>query len=80
MFGSLLRPQARILRDEIEAAGIPVLLFRSASDPADMDDELRHWDLLLPASSEAAAIERFTARRTELERADHDGGRAAEPA
>jgi ribulose-phosphate 3-epimerase len=69
MFASLRRPQARKLRDEIEAAGIPVLLFRSASDPADMDDEVRHWDLLLPASAEAAAEQRFAARRSELERA-----------
>jgi ribulose-phosphate 3-epimerase len=66
-FASLRRPQARTLRDEIEAAGIPVLIFRSAQDPADMDDEVRHWDLLLPASAEAAATERFAARRAELE-------------
>lgn len=68
MFASLLRPQARTLRDEIEAVGIPVLLFRSAQDPAEMDDELRHWDLLLPTSAEAAATERFAARRDELAR------------
>jgi len=46
-----------------------VLLFRSANDPAEMDDEDRHWDLLLPASAEAAAKERFGARRKELEQA-----------
>jgi len=68
-FGSLRRPQARRLREEIEAAGIPVLLFRAASDPDDMDDEVRHWDLLLPASAEAAAVDRFAALRDELERA-----------
>ena len=67
-FASLLRPQAKLLRDEIEAAGIPVLIFRSANDPAEMDDDERHWDLLLPASAEAAAIDRFAARRAELER------------
>jgi ribulose-phosphate 3-epimerase len=69
MFATLRRPEARALREEIEAAGIPVLLFRSAEDPADMDDETRRWDLLLPASSEAAAAERFSARRADLERA-----------
>lgn len=68
-FASLRRPQARTLREEIEAAGIPVLIFRSAGEPAEMDDEERHWDLLLPASAEAAARERFEARRLELERA-----------
>jgi ribulose-phosphate 3-epimerase len=68
-FASLRRPQARALREEIEAAGIPVLIFRAAGDPAEMDDEERHWDLLLPASAEAAARERFEARRLELERA-----------
>jgi len=67
-FGSLRRPAAQRLREEIEAAGIPVLLFRAASDPDDMDDEVRHWDLLLPASAEAAAVERFAARRDELAR------------
>jgi len=67
-FGSLRRPEARTLRDEVEAAGIPVLLFRSAEDPADMDDERRRWDLLIPASAEAAAKERFARRRAELER------------
>jgi ribulose-phosphate 3-epimerase len=68
-FGSLRRPQARTLREEVEAAGIPVLLFRSVEDPADMDDEIRRWDLLIPASAEAAANERFVGRRAELEKA-----------
>jgi ribulose-phosphate 3-epimerase len=67
-FASLPRPQARALREEIEGAGIPVLLFRSPEDPADMDDELRRWDLLLPASAEAAAKERFGRRRATLTR------------
>jgi ribulose-phosphate 3-epimerase len=67
-FASLPRPQARTLREEIEGAGIPVLLFRSPKDPADMDDELRRWDLLLPASAEAAAKERFGRRRANLTR------------
>jgi ribulose-phosphate 3-epimerase len=68
-FASLRRPQARTLREEVEAAGIPVLLFRSSDDPADMDDEVRRWDVLIPASAEAAAKERFTRRRTSLQRA-----------
>jgi ribulose-phosphate 3-epimerase len=68
-FASLRRPQARTLREEIEGAGIPVLLFRSPKDPADMDDEIRRWDLLLPASAEAIARERFARRRDALARA-----------
>jgi ribulose-phosphate 3-epimerase len=68
-FGTLRLRQARTLREEVEAAGIPVLLFRSVKDPADMDDETRRWDLLIPASAEAAAKERFSGRRAELERA-----------
>jgi ribulose-phosphate 3-epimerase len=68
-FASLRRPQARTLREEIEGAGIPVLLFRSPKDPADMDDEVRRWDLLLPASAEAIARERFARRRDSLARA-----------
>jgi ribulose-phosphate 3-epimerase len=68
-FASLPRPQARQLRAEVEAAGIPALLFRAREDPADMDDELRRWDVLIPASAEAAAKERFTRRRAALQRA-----------
>ena len=67
-FAMLRRPEARTLRDEIEAAGIPALLFRSREDPADMDDEERRWDLLIPASSEQAAKERFGRRRQGLQR------------
>ena len=68
-FAALRRPEARTLREEVEAAGIPVLLFRSAEDPADMDDDVRRWDLLIPASAEGAAEERFAARRDDLQRA-----------
>jgi ribulose-phosphate 3-epimerase len=68
-FASLRRPQARQLQTEVEAAGIPVLLFRAREDPAEMDDEIRHWDVLIPASAEAAAKERFTRRRAVLRRA-----------
>ena len=66
VFATLPRPAARTLRTEIEAAGIPVLLFRSPADPPEMDDELRGWDLLVPASSEAAARARFGRRRSAL--------------
>jgi len=68
-FASLRRDQARHLREEVEAAGIPVLLFRSPEDPADMDDEARRWVILIPASAEVAATERFGRRRTALQRA-----------
>jgi len=66
VFATLQRSGARTLRDEIEAAGIPVLLFRSPDDPPEMDDEIRRWDLLVPASAEAAARARFGKRRTAL--------------
>jgi hypothetical protein len=68
-FATLRRPQARIRREEVEAAGIPVLLFRSREDPAEMDDEVRRWDVLIPASAEGAAVERFGKRRAALARA-----------
>jgi ribulose-phosphate 3-epimerase len=77
-FGSLRRLEARTLREEVEAAGIPVLLFRSPADPTDMDDERRRWDLLIPASAEDAANERFGRRRAELERATESA--AGQPA
>ena len=62
-FATLPRAEARTLRDEIEAAGIPVLLFRSPDDPPDIEEADQRWELLLPASSEVAATERFGARR-----------------
>ena len=68
-FATLRRPEARRLRDDIEAAGIPVLLFRSREDPAEMDDEIRRWDLLLPAPAEKAAKKRFGRRARSLEKA-----------
>ena len=76
-FASLPRPLARTLQGEIEGAGIPVLLFRSPEDPADMDDETRRWDLLLPASAEAAARDRFGRRRSALARS---AGASSQPA
>jgi ribulose-phosphate 3-epimerase len=66
VFATLRRAPARTLRDEIEAAGIPALLFRSPDDPPEMDDERRRWDLLVPASAEAAARARFGRRRSAL--------------
>ena len=79
-FASLPRALARTLRDEVEAAGIPVLMFRSPEDPADMDDDVRRWDLLLPASAEAAAKEGFGRRRAALtRRAGRSDGPSAVP-
>jgi ribulose-phosphate 3-epimerase len=75
-FATLPRAQARTLREEVEAAGIPVLLFRSREDPAEMDDDLRQWDVLVPASAEGAAGERFSARRAALKRAGAGGSPA----
>jgi ribulose-phosphate 3-epimerase len=68
-FATLRRPEARRLREEVEAAGIPVLLFRSREDPAEMDDEVRRWDMLVPASAAKAAKERFGRRARTLAKA-----------
>jgi ribulose-phosphate 3-epimerase len=65
-FATLPRHLARTLQGEIERIGIPALLFRSGGLDVETPDEIRDWDLLLPASSEAAAIERFAARRDEM--------------
>jgi ribulose-phosphate 3-epimerase len=65
-FATLGQEAARILRAEMEATGVPVLLFRSADDPVDTDDADRRWELLVPASSEAAARARFGRRRSAL--------------
>jgi ribulose-phosphate 3-epimerase len=70
-FATLPRRLADRLQAEIEAAGVPVLLFRAAADaPAapDAPDAPRRWDLLLPTSSAAAVTERFGDRRAALER------------
>ncbi len=64
VFATVGRDEARRLRTEIEQAGIPVLLFRAREDPAEMADEDRRWDVLLPASAEPAARARFAARPT----------------
>ena len=67
-FASLPKPLATRLQAEIERAGVPVLLFRSRDEAADVDEAQRRWDLLLPASSEAAVAERFEERRAALAR------------
>jgi ribulose-phosphate 3-epimerase len=59
----LPRHLARTLQGAIEKVGIPVLLFRSGGLDVDLPDEIRDWDVMLPASAEAAAVERFGARR-----------------
>jgi ribulose-phosphate 3-epimerase len=67
-FASLPRPSADRLQGEIEATGVPVLLFRTRGASPDQEDASRRWDLLLPASSAAAVEDRFGALRGELER------------
>ncbi len=75
-FATLPRHLARTVQGEIERAGIPVFIFRSGPLDLEADDAQRDWDVLLPASSEAAAIERFGTRRAALV-ADADAWRAA---
>jgi ribulose-phosphate 3-epimerase len=65
-FASLPRDLARQLQAEIEAGGIPVLLFRTSPSAIDVPDEVRSWDLLLPATAEAIATERYGGRRSAL--------------
>lgn len=70
-FATLPRPQAKRLQAEIEAAGVPVLLFRTreeAAAAANPAADRARWDLLLPASAEAGVAARFSERRTSLER------------
>jgi len=68
-FATLPRPNAITLRSEIEAGGIPVLLFRTDPSDTETPDAVRDWDLLLPASAESIAVERYGARRAGLARA-----------
>jgi len=66
LFATLPRHLARTLQGEIERAGIPALIFRSSGAADGVADEVRDWDVLLPASSEAGALERFGARRDSM--------------
>jgi ribulose-phosphate 3-epimerase len=63
-FATLPQPEARRLQADIEATGVPVLMFRSPLDPQEMADDDRRWDLLLPASAEREINRRFRRRRT----------------
>jgi ribulose-phosphate 3-epimerase len=68
-FATLPRGSARAFQAEIEAAGIPALIFRSpATAGTDHDDDRTEWDVLVPASAEANAVERFGKRRAQLRR------------
>ncbi len=63
---TLPRHLARTAQSEIERAGIPVFIFRAGPLDLDLPDETRDWDVLLPASSEAAARTRFGDRLSAL--------------
>jgi ribulose-phosphate 3-epimerase len=63
-FAALPRPQAERLQAEIEAAGVPVLLFRSRDGGGETDSG--RWDVLLPASAARAVEDRFGDRRAAL--------------
>lgn len=65
-FATLPRHLARTFQAEIERVGIPVFIFRAGPLDLDLDDARRDWDVLLPASSESAALERFGSRRDAL--------------
>ena len=67
-FATLPRHLARTLQAEIERVGIPVFVFRAGSLDVELDpgDERRDFDVLLPATAEAAATARFGDRRTAL--------------
>jgi hypothetical protein len=63
--------------DAIEAVGVPVVMVRGngRADP----DEGQDVELLIPVVSEAAVLERFAGRRTELQ-AEADAWRGARAA
>jgi ribulose-phosphate 3-epimerase len=65
-FATLPRHLARTIQAEIERVGIPVFIFRSGPLDLDLPDDRREWDVLLPASAEGAAVERFADRRAAL--------------
>jgi ribulose-phosphate 3-epimerase len=66
VFATLPRHLARTFQAEIERVGIPVFVFRAEARDEAIADEARDWDVLLPAVSEANAVERFGARRATL--------------
>ena len=67
---SLPRPGAEQLRDEIEAAGVPVVMFRADAAPgpdgAAVPEATRTMDLLVPRAAAAWVEDRFGARRDTL--------------
>ncbi|MBI2762840.1 MAG: ribulose-phosphate 3-epimerase [Chloroflexi bacterium] len=65
-FATLPRHLARTIQAEIEHVGIPVFIFRAGPLDLEVEDERRDWDVLLPASAESAAVERFGNRRDSL--------------
>jgi ribulose-phosphate 3-epimerase len=65
-WATLPRQEAVVLRGEVESGGIPVLLFRTDPSDTSVADDVRDWDLLLPATAEAIATERYGPRRAEL--------------
>lgn len=75
-FAILPRHLARTIQAEIERVGIPALVFRSGPIDLEAIDEERDWDVLLPASAEAAAVGLFALRRDALQ-AEANAWRAA---
>lgn len=65
-FATLPRHLAWTIQAEIERLGIPVFIFRAGEAESDVADEHRDWDVLLPASAEAAAASHFGERRAAL--------------
>ena len=61
-FVSLPKHLAHGLMDEIEAAGVPVVMLRGNGDVN--PDGVRDYDLLVPASAEAFVVDRFSESRT----------------
>jgi ribulose-phosphate 3-epimerase len=61
VFAALPKHLAHRLMDEIEAGGIPVVMLRG--DGGMNPDGVRDYDLLVPATVEAVAIERYAAGR-----------------
>ena len=76
-FATLPKHLAKPLMDAIEAVGVPVVMVRG-NGRADLDDG-QDVELLIPVVSEAAVLERFAGRRTELQ-AEADAWRGARAA